>query len=143
MVWQALAADALKSAIDGGGTAADTKGASGEQDVGARTAGRDITEQEQITKDIRTGDKSFNTTGVNFGSILQPFEGSPANGGGGVSRPSPLISSFKRMGSDKAAGLSYEKKPALQIPNFDKGAVIPVIGILTGGLVLMIALRRR
>lgn len=42
---------------------------------------------------------SFNVTGLNLGSILQPYSGSPANGADGYSLESP-------MGKIKSLGIS-------------------------------------
>jgi len=139
MVWSVLAAKAIdkvaeKKRSSGGGGASSASV--------PQNAGRDITDRTQtITETKRsftTGAKSFNVTGINLGSILQPFEGSPANGGVGAPGASPIFSSLNKKATMDAGGLSYGKESK----SFDL-PVVPIISIVIGGIVLMVAFRNK
>lgn len=134
MVWQVLAAKALEKGMEKSGDASGSVEGSA-QDSAPRSAGRDLTEQKQVTKGFTTGTKTFNLTGLNLGSILQPMEGDPATGGKGVPTPPPFP--FKNTNMS-AGGLSYEKST---MPQFDAKLAIPIVGMISLSLVLMGALR--
>jgi len=141
MVMTALVGLAIKKAAE---KKAASKGGGGSS-AGSpqqQSAGRDITDRTQTitetTRRFTTGAKSFNVTGINLGSILQPFEGSPANGGVGAPGASPVFSSLSKKATMGPDGLSYGKESK----SFDL-PVVPIIGMVIGGVVLMVAFRNR